>query len=248
MIEATNLLKELVDQKSDLGKLSQMDSSTFGEKGSNIYDESLAKSDAIDSSYSTMEKPWYEDGSDSKENFDEDLLNSQNENEVPGEWFEENSKLSANHPSDVNNESEGHDIDSAEVDSDTPDEQTSYIEKYGADGGRYKDMKDEGWGHNTEPPTEVHHMPANSASELPTDDGPCIVMDYEDHRETASCGNSREAQEYRAKQKELIEQGKFREAFQMDVDDIQEKFGDKYDDAISKAEDYLDKLEKENRI
>lgn len=109
-------------------------------------------------------------------------------------------------------------------------------------------MKDEGWGHNTEPPTEVHHMPANSASELPTDDGPCIVMDYEDHRETASCGNSREAQEYRAKQKELIEQGKYREAFQMDVDDIHEKFGDKYDDAISKAEEYLDQLEKEGKI
>ena len=91
-------------------------------------------------------------------------------------------------------------------------------------------------------------MPADSSSHLERCDGPAIVMDYDDNRQTASCGNSREAQEYRTKQQELIEQGKFREAFQMDVDDLREKFGNKYDEAISKAEKYLDQLEKENKI
>lgn len=245
MIEATNLLKELADQKSDLGKLSQMDSSAFGDKGDNIYDETLAKPEDVDLSDSPIDKPWYDESGDFKENIDDDLLDSQKEHHVTGDLGE--SEVSSN-SSETNSDSGKIDVDSVENTNDTADGQTSYIEKYGADGGRYKDMKDEGWGHNTEPPTEVHHMPANSASELPTDDGPCIVMDYEDHRETASCGNSREAQEYRAKQKELIEEGKYREAFQMDVDDIHEKFGDKYDDAISKAEEYLNQLEKEGRI
>ena len=115
-------------------------------------------------------------------------------------------------------------------------------------GGSYKEMKDAGYGDYSEPPQEVHHMPADSASELPRDDGPAITMDKEDHRETASCGNSKEAQEYRAKQKELIEQGKFREALQMDIDDIHEKFGDKYDDAIKDMLEYVDKLEEEGRV
>lgn len=122
------------------------------------------------------------------------------------------------------------------------------VNEIGKAGGRYQDLKDEGWGWNTEPPTEVHHMPADSSSNLERCDGPAIVMDYNDHRETASCGNSRDAQEYRAKQQELIEQGKFREAFQMDVDDIRSKFGNKYDEAIEKAESYINQLEKENNI
>lgn len=175
-----------------------MDSSAFGDKGDNIYDETLAKPENVDLSDSPIDKPWYDESGDSKENIDDDLLDSQKEHHVSGDQGE--SEVAYN-PSETNSDSGKIDVDSVENTNDTAEEQTSYIEKYGADGGRYKDMKDEGWGHNTEPPTEVHHMPANSASELPTDDGPCIVMDYEDHRETASCGNSREAQEYSAKQK-----------------------------------------------
>lgn len=240
MIEASNLLKELADQKSDLGKLSQMDPSSHRENGANIYDQPLSKPDGLDSAQSAIDKPWYEEAEGRKDDLDDDLLDAQREHQYTDNRREENNEPITDN-SEVNASTEGEGTDS-------PEKRTSYIDEYGADGGRYKDMKDEGWGHNTEPPTEVHHMPANSASELPTDDGPCIVMDYEDHRETASCGNSREAQEYRAKQKELIEQGKFREAFQMDVDDIRDKFGDKYNEAISKAEEYLDQLEKEGRI
>jgi hypothetical protein len=112
-------------------------------------------------------------------------------------------------------------------------------------GGRYGDLKEDGYGW---PDQEVHHIPANSVSELSREDGPAIVMDREDHRQTASCGNSQEACEYRAAQKELIDQGKFEEAVQMDIDDLHDKFGDKYDDAISDLREYVNKLEEEGRV
>jgi hypothetical protein len=111
-------------------------------------------------------------------------------------------------------------------------------------GGSYRDVKKTSDGEIH----EVHHMPADSASYLERDDGPAIRMEKEDHRQTASCGSSREAREYRELQKELIEQGKFREALQMDIDDIHEKFGDKYDDAIAEMNEYVDKLEQEGII
>lgn len=145
------------------------------------------------------------------------------------------------------NQQEGYDPDK-KVAKETDNSQQDVKETKEKRGGSYKDLKDAGFGENSEPPQEVHHMPADSASDLPRDDGPAITMDKEDHRETASCGNSKEAQEYRAKQKELIEQGKFREALQMDIDDIHEKFGDKYDDAIKDMLDYVDKLEEEGRV
>ncbi len=111
-------------------------------------------------------------------------------------------------------------------------------------GGSYRDVKKISDGETQ----EVHHMPADSASPLERDDGPAIAMDKSDHRQTASCGNSCEAREYREQQRELIEQGKFQEAFDMDVEDIREKFGDKYDDAIAQAQEYVDKLIEEEKI
>lgn len=111
-------------------------------------------------------------------------------------------------------------------------------------GGSYDEVFKEGEGDKY----EVHHMPADSTLNLERGDGPAIKMEKEDHRQTASCGSSREAREYRAQQKELIEQGKFREALQMDIDDIHEKFGNKYDDAISEMLEYVDKLEAEGKI
>lgn len=111
-------------------------------------------------------------------------------------------------------------------------------------GGSYKEVKQPGEGAFK----EVHHAPADSASKLERDDGPAIKMDIADHRQTASFGSSREAREYRAQQKELIDNGKFREALHMDIDDIHEKFGDKYDEAISQMLEYVDKLEAEGTI
>lgn len=111
-------------------------------------------------------------------------------------------------------------------------------------GGSYGEVFREGEGDRY----EVHHMPSDSVSDLDRNDGPAIKMEKDDHRLTASCGNSREAQEYRQMQRELIEKGKFREALQMDIDDIHDKFGDKYDEAIGEMMEYVDKLEKEGKI
>ena len=121
---------------------------------------------------------------------------------------------------------------------------TSKIEKPEKKGGSYKDVRVKGEGKTK----EVHHIPAKEISPLNENDGPAIKMDIADHRKTASWGNSRDARDYRASQKKLIEAGKFREAMQMDIDDIREKFGDKYEDAIAEMMDYVDQLEQEGRI
>lgn len=111
-------------------------------------------------------------------------------------------------------------------------------------GGSYGELHKPGEGDRF----EIHHMPADSASHLERNDGPAIRMEKADHRETASCGNSREARDYRSIQKGLIEQGKFKEAMQMDIDDIREKFGNKYDVGIKQMLEYVDKLELEGRL
>ena len=115
-------------------------------------------------------------------------------------------------------------------------------------GGSYAELKKEGWGWNDEPPHEIHHIPSNESSKLETYEGPAIVMDYKDHRQTASCGCSREAREYRACQKQLIDNGQFKEALQMDVDDLHSKFGNKYDASMSQAWSYVKFLEENNKI
>ena len=101
-------------------------------------------------------------------------------------------------------------------------------------GGAYRDIE-AGVG-------EVHHMPADSVSTLSRGDGPAIWMETTDHRLTASWGSSAEAQEYRAAQAELINQGKFDEALQMDINDIQSKFGSKYDVHIQQMLDYRNSI------
>ena len=143
---------------------------------------------------------------------------------------------------DIMEEGESSNKETKAENKDTTQEQNDVKEQ--KKGGKYSDVKKNTDGEKQ----EVHHMPADSASNLERNDGPAIAMDKEDHRQTASCGNSKEAREYRAKQKELIDQGKFKEALQMDIDDIHEKFGDKYDDAIKEMMDYVDELEQEGKI
>ena len=111
-------------------------------------------------------------------------------------------------------------------------------------GGSYGEVYREGEGDKY----EVHHMPADSVSYLERNDGPAIKMEKGDHRQTASCGCSKEAREYRETQKELIEKEKFKAAVQMDIDDIHSKFGNKYDKAISQMLAYVNKLEAEGKI
>ena len=93
-----------------------------------------------------------------------------------------------------------------------------------------------------------YHMPAKKSSHLSENEGPAIRMEKSDHRQTASCGRSKEAAAYRAKQQELINNGQFRDAVQMDINDLQSKFGAKYAQGISELLDYVDMLEKGGKI
>ena len=110
-------------------------------------------------------------------------------------------------------------------------------------GGSYREVK-----LNSGERYEVHHMPADCVSHLDRDDGPAIKMDKADHRQTASCGSSREAREYREHQKNLINSDNFIGAIQMNIDDIHSKFGNKYDKEISQMYDYVCKLKEGGRI
>jgi filamentous hemagglutinin len=92
---------------------------------------------------------------------------------------------------------------------------------------------------------DAHHMPSSQSSPLPHGGGPTIGMDRGDHRRTASYGRGGGPDgpdAYRQRQKDLIDQGKFREAQQMDIDDVRNKFGNKYDDAINDMLAYTDLL------
>ncbi|WP_298532204.1 polymorphic toxin-type HINT domain-containing protein [uncultured Ruminococcus sp.] len=114
-------------------------------------------------------------------------------------------------------------------------------------GGSYKDLKKDKDGKLYEK-EEIHHMPADNSSPLARGDGPAIRMDKADHRQTASCGRSKKAQAHRAKQKSLIQQGKFREAVKMDIKDIRSKFGNKYDKGIGEMWKYINELERNGKI
>jgi filamentous hemagglutinin len=64
-------------------------------------------------------------------------------------------------------------------------------------------------------------------------------METADHRAMTSTGSSAEAKAFRAEQAELIKEGKIMEAVQMDIDEIHEKYGSKYDEGIAEMLAYL---------
>ena len=95
-------------------------------------------------------------------------------------------------------------------------------------------------------------MPAKSAykgSLISENDGPAIKMDPADHKETASHGNwGLAGQEYRDKQQKLLQQGKFKEALQMDIDDVRKiakrkGYPDKYECAIKQVIDHANTID-----
>lgn len=103
-------------------------------------------------------------------------------------------------------------------------------------GGRYGDVFEGGRGDRI----EVNHIPPFEVNGLSFRDGPTISMDKADHRILSSTGSSNEAKEYRARQRDLIEAGDFKGAVKMDIDDIHEKCGDKYDGALHEMLDYME--------
>ena len=67
-------------------------------------------------------------------------------------------------------------------------------------------------------------------------------MSQADHKNTASFGRKAGSDQYRADQKALLKQGKFQEAFDMDVEDITSQFSGKYDSSIDEAQTNLNDL------
>ncbi|PHR97584.1 MAG: hypothetical protein COA78_27375 [Blastopirellula sp.] len=103
-----------------------------------------------------------------------------------------------------------------------------------AKGGAHKNVSANGG--------ERHHAPANSVSPLSRGNGPSFRMTIKDHMKTASWGSSHKAKEYRKIQEQLIKNKQFKKAQQMDIDDVREKFGSKYDEGIKEMLEYTEIL------
>ncbi|MFI8993386.1 RHS repeat-associated core domain-containing protein [Streptomyces sp. NPDC053542] len=92
---------------------------------------------------------------------------------------------------------------------------------------------------------EINHIPAKAAYKHLSDPrltphmGPSIRMEKPDHRVVSSTGSTAEAKAWRQQQRDLIDAGRFDEAMKMDIDDIRELFGAKYDQHIADMVDSL---------
>ncbi|MFJ6635905.1 hypothetical protein ACIQMR_31585 [Streptomyces sp. NPDC091376] len=70
--------------------------------------------------------------------------------------------------------------------------------------------------------------------------GPFIGMDEPDHRNLTSTGSGKASEQRRARQRALIDQGRWDLAMKMDIDEIRELYGSKYDTHIA---DMIDSLQ-----
>ncbi|MDR2808895.1 MAG: hypothetical protein LBB43_07820 [Spirochaetaceae bacterium] len=102
---------------------------------------------------------------------------------------------------------------------------------------------------------EVHHMPAQSAikeANLWNGDigkAPAIIMDAADHAKTASFKYSKNSIAHRTMQSELIKQGRFADALQMDIDDLKNQgLYNKYKSGIYQMMKYIYALEKNSEL
>jgi hypothetical protein len=140
----------------------------------------------------------------------------------------------------------------------TTTQAAGFQSKYQPMGGPYNTVRQKTKG------GEVHHTPADSVvnkypisrvfAKWPDPDrrindiAPTVWMTENDHRKTKSWGGGKESRAYRAKQDALIKSGDFRGAIQMDIDDIHNNFGYKYDPGIKQMLDYVNKLEQAGTI
>ncbi|MFE7597461.1 DUF6531 domain-containing protein [Streptomyces sp. NPDC057494] len=125
------------------------------------------------------------------------------------------------------------------------------------DGGWYSglqpaNLKNDDGTRRTDVDMEINHIPAkDSYSHLDQAGfrktksggagmGPAIRMEYDDHRGVTSTGSSKESDQWRADQRALIDQGRWDEAMMMDINEIRELYGDKYDTHIA---DMIDSLQ-----
>ena len=102
-------------------------------------------------------------------------------------------------------------------------------------GGNHEALKDPITG-KVIPGTQINHIPPSAVMRgVPGwtyGGGPAIQMDYKDHREARTTGWSSDTQAYQQKLKQLVDNGQVGDAIALDVEDIQGKFGSKYDDAL----------------
>ena len=104
-------------------------------------------------------------------------------------------------------------------------------------GGAYKDLDYDPELH------QRHHMPSQKSGNKGATGG-AITIEIEDHKLTGSFNNKPGSSDYRKMQEELVKQGKFGEALQMDIDDITTKFPGKYDDAIKQLKEWYKSIGK----
>jgi hypothetical protein len=110
----------------------------------------------------------------------------------------------------------------------TPDaaEQTPLL------GGKCSELEAEYRGRLDELGKEIHHIPPTDSSGIPRADGMAILMDKADHRALTSTGSSDDAGGHREDEEMHIDDGDMKAAVDLEICDIQERFGDKYDEAI----------------
>jgi RHS repeat-associated protein len=87
-----------------------------------------------------------------------------------------------------------------------------------------------------------HHIPATSVSGLSRPKGPAIEMVNVEHMMTKSFGPGLEAQTYRLEIERLIEAGQMRTAVAIEIKDVREIAGTKYNEAIREMLDYMRQL------
>ena len=74
--------------------------------------------------------------------------------------------------------------------------------------------------------------------------GPCIKIEKQDHEKTRSYKNKNMLDDiYFQRQLDYLKENNIKAAVEMEIADIQEKFGSKYDDAIREVREYVAKLD-----
>ena len=109
-------------------------------------------------------------------------------------------------------------------------------------GGIYSDVRIKNKG------GEVHHLIADSVSEISRNDAPSILMTKSDHMQTKSWGNSNVSKSFREEQKKLVNQGKNREALAIGIKDVRSQFSSKYNKELLEAIDSTKNNQKINQM
>jgi hypothetical protein len=106
-------------------------------------------------------------------------------------------------------------------------------------GGSYKNVRASNTG------GQVHHLIA-AKIEIPglsKSDYPSVYLEsFADHKKTASWGRGDIPDSYRQQQQTLINQGEIRRAIAIDIRNLRNNFGTKYNEALLQSIDYAESL------